>query len=118
MGPGGQRGRRARGRGRAGERAAADGLAERLASGSRCQSLRGEASREQEGACGLRAGKGGSGSGLGQGGVRKLLGPRGRNWAAGREVGRGFGLLGWAGVFLFYFYFFSLFLFQTTPKLI
>ena len=64
------------------------------------------------------SGKGGSGNGLGQGRVRKLLGPRGRNWAAGREVGRGFGLLGWAGVFLFYFYFFSLFLFQTTPKLI
>ena len=60
-------------------------------------------------------------------------GERGRRWAAlghaggkGRGGGLGrFGLLfsgfGWAGFWvpsLFYFYFFSLFLFQTTPKLI
>ena len=57
----------------------------------------------------------------GKGREWERAGPRRGEEAAGpawKELGRGFGLLGWAGVFLFYFYFFPLFLFQTTPKLI
>ena len=69
-------------------------------------------------AVGPRGEENGPRVGLGQGKKREG-GPGNRGRSGSRERRLGLGRVGcWVGFHLFYFYFFSLFLFQTTPKLI